>query len=207
MIRDSLKRSLLEDVASWGCRQTPIYVMAVVTTFWAVCDFSTAATLKDDGLGQEASQSSWIGRLRIDSITTVSTQGFPVSRITATLVEVLKGSGQSGESLSFEVPGGRDNKVQRAILGFPKFREGHEFIVFLDRDPRESSVASSRGQAQLSTWSAFRVVPSSDEGEAVVIRSGDSTLLQTHSTGFQLMHDRGMKSYGAFVDELYRALD
>ena len=165
----------------------------------------TASTLQDETMSSAANGAVWIGRIHIEALKTLTTSGFPVSQVQAKVVEVLKGSGEGGQSLAFEIPGGKDGRVNRRVLGFPTFKEDQDYIVFLDRDPREGAIALSLDGAQMSTWSAYRVVENA--GTAMVVRSGESTLRNESAQGFQLMHDRGVKSYEAFVDELYRSLN
>ncbi|MDB5038984.1 MAG: hypothetical protein JWQ35_2512 [Bacteriovoracaceae bacterium] len=171
-----------------------------------------ATTISGGSIQELGQQAVWIGRLQIESIQTISSSAeFPLSQIKGKILEVFKGQGNIDQEISFEVPGGQRGSKSFSVMGFPNFKVGSEYVLFLDSDPRFSSTALSLSAASagLVGWSAFRVMTSADPQDVskVVVRAGEPTLLQRSSRGLAITHDRTIKRYEDFVSEIYRSLD
>jgi hypothetical protein len=172
-----------------------------------------ATTLGGGAVDELSHDAQWIGRVQIESIETISSSStFPFSKIKGQILEVFKGSGPVGESISFQLPGGSKGGKTFAVVGLPIFKVGGEYVLFLDNEPRVGAVALSLQSIQtgLVGWTAFRVMTAHTTQSRVVIRAGEPSLLQESYHGMhqrQLIHDRSVKSYEDFVSEIYRALD
>lgn len=170
-----------------------------------------ATSIMGGDVPQMSQEAAWIGRIEIDSMDLVSSGSFPITKVQARILEVFKGDGEVGQALRFEIPGGMKGRKSYAILGFPRFRQGQSYIVFLNSSPFSSSSALSLGAGiSLVGWTAFRVVnkPGSSD-EKVVVRVGEATLVKS-SDGLQRMalsHDRAIRTYDSFVSEIYRSLN
>ncbi len=170
-----------------------------------------ATTLSSSDVSQLSVDANWIGRIQIDEVSTISSSAkFPTSVVKAKVLEVLKGSGDVGGQVSFEIPGGMRGTKTFAVVGFPQFKPGGQYVVFLASSPFTSARALSLGMGVgLMGWTAFRVMRREQgaSSEAVVMRVGEPTLLQKSARGLAISHDRSVKTYGDFVSEIYRALN
>lgn len=170
-----------------------------------------ATTLGGGAVSDLSRQAQWIGRIQIDSIDSISSSSeFPFSRVQGKILEVFKGSGESNQTVSFQMPGGRKGQNSFAVMGFPIFKSGGEYVVFLDSEPRMGSTALTLNviKAGLVGWTAFRVMHADQQVSArMVIRAGEPSLLQNNGRGRMLIHDRSIKTYDDFVSEIYRSLD
>lgn len=184
---------------------------SLVTLVFVVCGKASATTLGGGSVSDLSQEAGWIGRVQVQSVDTIaSSSEFPFSRVRGKILEVFKGSGSINEAVTFQVPGGQRGRKFFAVLGFPNFRPGGEYIVFLEDEPRLSSTAMSLSSLRsgLVGWTAFRVVHSESSAvNRMVMRAGEPTLLQNSDAGRTLIHDRSIKTYDDFVAEIYRSLD
>jgi hypothetical protein len=171
-----------------------------------------ATTLAGGSVQSLSKEASWIGRVQIETIETIpSSSQFPFTRVRGKVLEIFKGAGELGESISFQLPGGQRGTKSFAVVGMPLFKSGSEYVLFLDGTPRLGNTALSVSNIQVGLvgWTAFRVVVNERGATSAraVIRAGEPSLLEGSSRGLALSHDRSIRTYDDFVSEIYRSLD
>lgn len=138
--------------------------MALISlNFTLLGPIAMATTILSKSVAEQTLESAFVGRIRVDSIDFTTIEGFPHRIIHFTALEILKGSGETGESAQFTLPGGPivgTRKVMAVGGGMTSFIPGEEYLVFLKNAPSFASRNALRADEipnVLVGWTAFRV--------------------------------------------------
>ena len=184
------------------CRIAAFILMIVFLSLWLhrAAIASTVLDMKIDALSQEA---FWIGRIYVEAIEPEEeSKGFPKERVVGLVQDIFKGQGKLGERIFLRIPGGQKGQKRLAVLGFPIFRVGGEYIVFLSGDPhRRTKERSPIEMSDLVGWIAYRVV------DGWVFRVGDHCLSHLEHQGYSVSPTRERpERLDDFIVKLLRAM-
>lgn len=149
---------------------------------------------------QDMSQgAAWIGEVEIISVSQ-RIGAIPMQEFEARVVDVMKGELQTGDSVRFQLPGGRTATRRISVMGMSELKTGVHYIVFLDRAPSSNSVAG------LQNWGAYEIREAGDE--RIAVRAGS---LGTARRGFygalSISHDRSAMKLEDLKSDIFRGLD
>lgn len=175
--------------------------------------FLEAASIEDRNVESLSDSSKNVYRVEIVSQNSIDHKGFPLTKLTAKILETFKGYEPNTETVNFFLPGGQSplKKSRRVYLsGTPHFKTGGEYIIFL------SKVPSALEMNRLEAWEAFAVSKDESSGERYVVRMREAQDIQSfrksHSKHSHQMHSLSadghsmrIRPYEEVVSEIFSA--